>query len=75
DESSARTHAGSQMLGAVVYFMCDDVKATVRSLEAKKVKCAPLAQERWGIRTAITLPSGGQIGLYQPSHAIALDLK
>ncbi len=66
---------GNNMLGAAIYFMCDDVRAMVHSLEEKKVKCAPLAQERWGIRTAITLPSGGQIGLYQPSHPTALDLK
>jgi catechol 2,3-dioxygenase-like lactoylglutathione lyase family enzyme len=75
EESSARPKIDGNMLGAVVYLMCDDVRALVRTLEVKKVKCAPLAQERWGMRTAITLPSGGQIGLYQPAHPIALDLK
>ena len=75
DESSARPQIDGNMLGAVVYFMCDDVRAMVHTLEAKEVKCAPLAQERWGLRTAISLPSGGQIGLYQPAHPTALDLK
>jgi catechol 2,3-dioxygenase-like lactoylglutathione lyase family enzyme len=75
DEKRARPHVDGDQLGAAVYPMCDDVKGTVRSLEAKKVKGAPVAQERWGIRSAITLPSGGQIGLYQPAHLIALDLK
>jgi hypothetical protein len=74
-ESSARPQIDRNVLGAVVYFMCDDVRAMLRMLDAKKMKCAPLAQERWGLRTAITLPSGGQIGLYQPAHPTALDLK
>jgi catechol 2,3-dioxygenase-like lactoylglutathione lyase family enzyme len=75
EEGNARPHVDGDKLGAAIYFMCDDVRAMVRSLEEKKVKCEPLAQERWGTRTAITLPSGGQVGLYQPSHATALDLK
>lgn len=74
-ENAAIPHPGGNMLGAAIYFMCDDVRAMVHSLETKKVRCAPLVQERWGLRTAITLPSGGQIGLYQPSHPTALDLK
>jgi catechol 2,3-dioxygenase-like lactoylglutathione lyase family enzyme len=74
DEDNA-PRADGRMFGADIYFMCDDIKATVSALEAKKVKCAPLAKERWGVRTAITLPSGGQIGLYQPTHPTALHLK
>ena len=75
DES---THAGSapgKMLGATIHFMCDDVREEVRRLESKKVKCAPLHEESWGIATAITLPSGGTVGVYQPKHQTAYDLK
>ena len=75
DEKAAQPGINGKMLGATIYFMCDDVRAMVKMLEAKKVKCAPLDEESWGIRTAITLPSGGQIGLYQPKHQTALDLK
>jgi hypothetical protein len=75
DEKTAHPHAESKMLGASIYFMCDDVNVLVRALEAKKVKCAPLHKEQWGLRTAITLPSGGQLGLYQPMHPSALNLK
>jgi len=55
-----------------VYLMCVDVHATVASLEAKKVVCAPIVDEGWGIRTAIRLPSGAMIGLYQPRHPVAI---
>jgi catechol 2,3-dioxygenase-like lactoylglutathione lyase family enzyme len=57
---------------AVLYLMCDDVRETVQSLEAKGVKCTPLHEERWGIRTTLRLPSGGEVGLYQPTHPTAI---
>lgn len=72
---TAHSQDDEKMLDAAVYFMCDDVRAMVRTLEEKKAKCAPIQTECWGLRTAITLPSGGQIGLYQPTHPTALDLK
>lgn len=74
DAELAYPHCDGKMLGAAVFFMCDDVRATVRILAEKKVNCAPIEKERWGLRTAITLPSGGEIGLYQPMHVTALDL-
>jgi catechol 2,3-dioxygenase-like lactoylglutathione lyase family enzyme len=61
----------SAMLAASLYLMCDDVAATVASLEAKGVNCSPLATERWGIVTTLRLPSGGTLGLYQPTHPVA----
>jgi catechol 2,3-dioxygenase-like lactoylglutathione lyase family enzyme len=66
------THSGRQILGAHVYLMCDDVRATVKELEAKHVRCSEISEERWGIKTTIVLPSGGEIGLYQPTHATAI---
>jgi hypothetical protein len=45
----------------------------VKSLEAKNVRCAPITEARWGMSTSIQLPSGGEIGLYQPTHPTALD--
>lgn len=75
DPHTAHPRAGGKMLDAAIYFMCDDVRAMVRTLEEEKAKCGPIEKERWGLRTAITLPSGGQIGLYQPTHPTALDLK
>lgn len=55
--------------------MCDDLDATLKSLQKRKVKHTEIEEERWGIRTTITLPSGGEIGLYQPKHASPLDLQ
>jgi hypothetical protein len=56
------------MLGAVLYLMCSDVEKQIAELEKKGVSCTEVERERWGIRTTIKLPSGGEIGLYQPTH-------
>ena len=55
-----------------LYFMCDDVRAMVASLREKSVTCSPIVEERWGIRTSLEMPSGGEIGLYQPLHPSAI---
>jgi len=70
-----RAHAGHRMLGAHLYLMVDDLQAFVKSLEAKKVSCTEVETEPWGLRTTIKLPSGGELGLYQPTHPTALDLR
>lgn len=49
--------------------MCDDVHATVAELEGKGVELAgPIRDEGWGLVTAIRLPGGGELGLYEPRH-------
>jgi catechol 2,3-dioxygenase-like lactoylglutathione lyase family enzyme len=64
--------AGEKMLTAHVYLMCDDVRRTVKELEAKNVRCSGISEERWGLRTTIALPGGGEVGLYQPMHPTAI---
>jgi predicted enzyme related to lactoylglutathione lyase len=61
--------------GAALYFMCDDLPSTMRSLQAKKVSFAPVEEAPWGTVTTFTLPSGAKIGLYQPKHPTALELR
>lgn len=74
DGDTRQSHGGRSLLRAVVYLMCDDVKALTDSLKAKNVECSPLEEEPWGIKTTILLPSGGEVGLYQPTHPTALNL-
>jgi catechol 2,3-dioxygenase-like lactoylglutathione lyase family enzyme len=74
DDSPGQEHAGHHLLGAVVYLMCEDLHATVASLAAKNVVCTEIDQAPWGLKTTIPLPSGGELGLYQPRHPTALGL-
>jgi catechol 2,3-dioxygenase-like lactoylglutathione lyase family enzyme len=75
DEEFSQQHAGAQLLGAVLYLMCDDLKDFVDSLGEKGVQCSEVRTAQWGITTTIPLPSGARIGLYQPKHPLALNLK
>jgi catechol 2,3-dioxygenase-like lactoylglutathione lyase family enzyme len=52
-----------------LYLMCADVKAFVGAMAKKGVPTTPLHEERWGILTKITLPSGSVVGVYEPRHA------
>jgi hypothetical protein len=56
-----------------LYFMCDDLRATMESLKAKNVKCGSVQEVQWGSLTTISLPGGGKIGLYQPKHPTAMS--
>ena len=51
-----------------LYLLCDDVRALVRSLRRRKVACSPLRRQPWGTVTQVSLPGGGLLGIYQPSH-------
>jgi predicted enzyme related to lactoylglutathione lyase len=54
-----------------LYLMCDDVEATVDELKAKGVTITkPISDQRWGRLTAISLPGGTEIGLYEPLHPL-----
>lgn len=71
----SQQHAGHQLLGAVLYLMCDDLQASIALLKAKNVRCTKIENAGWGMVTTIPLPSGGSIGLYQPRHQTALKLR
>jgi catechol 2,3-dioxygenase-like lactoylglutathione lyase family enzyme len=55
-----------------LYLMCDSLKAEMASLAKKGVTCSEVQEARWGSITKMRLPSGGEIGLYQPKHPTAL---
>jgi hypothetical protein len=74
DGEFVQRHAEHALLGVVLYLMCDDLPAMIRSLEARQVACSAVMKAEWGIATTIRLPSGGEIGLYQPTHPTALGL-
>ena len=57
-----------------LFLMCDDVSATVDELTRKGVEfTGPVKDEGFGLITAIRLPGGGRLGIYQPRHPSPLS--
>jgi glyoxalase/bleomycin resistance protein/dioxygenase superfamily protein len=62
-------HPGDGDARYELYLMCDDVHTTVEELTAKGVEFTePITDAGWGLVTAIALPGGGELGLYEPRH-------
>jgi catechol 2,3-dioxygenase-like lactoylglutathione lyase family enzyme len=58
-----------------ISLICDDVQQTVDALKQKGVEfTAPITNEGWGLRTALRIPGGREISLYQPLHKTAYQL-
>ena len=58
-----------------LFLMCDDVHATTAELKNKGVELSvPISDRGWGLITRLKLPSGDEIGLYQPRHPTAIAL-
>ena len=54
-----------------LYLMCDDIAATTTELRARGVEFArDVSDQGWGLLTAIKLPGGGELGLYEPKHPL-----
>lgn len=55
------------------YLMCDNLDSTVAELRNKGVELArAVSDQGWGRVTAIRLPGGGELGLYEPRHPTAI---
>ncbi len=52
-----------------LYLMCDDIHATLAELALKGVEAArDVSDQGWGLLSAIRLPDGSELALYQPRH-------
>jgi hypothetical protein len=51
-----------------LYLLCEDIEKFINAMSAKKIACTPVREQRWGLVTQLTLPSGGKLGVYQPRH-------
>jgi catechol 2,3-dioxygenase-like lactoylglutathione lyase family enzyme len=68
-------HPSDGPTGHELYFMCDDLEVTMRDLQAMGVEFThDISEERWGRLTRFRLPGGGEVGIYEPRHSLAIDL-
>jgi catechol 2,3-dioxygenase-like lactoylglutathione lyase family enzyme len=66
--SEVAVHPGEANDEHEFYLMCDDIDAFIADMKTRQVKCGPIHEERWGRLTQVTLPGGGNLGVYQPKH-------
>ena len=62
-------HPSSENGRHEIYLMCDDIRKFVEQMSKAKVPCSAIQDEGWGLLVQLTLPGGGQLGVYQPRHA------
>ncbi|HEV3154374.1 MAG TPA: hypothetical protein VGZ02_11260 [Candidatus Baltobacteraceae bacterium] len=51
-----------------LYLICDDVHAMVAKLAENGIESSDIVDRGWGLLTALTLPGGETIGLYEARH-------
>jgi hypothetical protein len=51
------------------FLICDDIQMFVQEMARNNIPCGEIQNQNWGQITYITIPGGGQFGVYQPSHA------
>jgi hypothetical protein len=66
--SEVAVHPASTSGKHELYFTVDDVHGFMEHMEQHGLPCSALHQERWGLLTHVTLPGGGQLGVYEPRH-------
>jgi catechol 2,3-dioxygenase-like lactoylglutathione lyase family enzyme len=58
-----------------LYLMCDDIDRTVADLTAKGVEFSgEVINAGFGMLITIKVPGGGELGLYEPRHPMAISL-
>ncbi len=73
--AEAAVHPTEGTAAQELFLMCDDLQAEIESLRAKGVDCSEVQEQRWGSITKVLLPSGAEIGLYQPKHPTAMNVR
>ena len=62
-------HPGERNDHHEFYLICDDLDATIAGLSKKGVSTGEIMTAEWGRSTAVPLPGGGTIGVYEAWHA------
>jgi hypothetical protein len=66
--SEIAVHPGEEGSTQEFYLMVDDASAFVAEMKRHGRKTAELTTQPYGIMTSVALPSGHELGVYQPTH-------
>ena len=62
-------HPSGQNDKQELFFICDDIRVFVQEMAQQNINFSNIQNQSWGQITYITLPGGGKLGVYQPTHA------
>jgi len=66
-------HPSEGALHTELYLMCDDINRTVEELRGRGAEFVDgIKEEGFGLVTYVKLPGGGQLGIYEPRHPLAV---
>ena len=55
-----------------LYLLCDDIEATMATLRSRGVEFTKeVSDAGWGLLSALRLPDGSELPIYQPKHPVA----
>ena len=66
--SEVAVHPGAENGAHEFHLMCDDIEVFFAEMKKHQIACAPVEDRRYGMVSEITLPGGGQLGVYQAKH-------
>ena len=61
-------HPGAENDVHELYLMCKDIERLISQMQSHAIACTSVENLGWGLRTNVTLPGGGRLGVYQPRH-------
>lgn len=67
-------HPADEVGGLEAFLMCEDLDRELARLAELGVVTEPIGERRYGRVSSLTLPSGAVLGIYQPTHPLAIDL-
>ncbi|MGD0877457.1 MAG: extradiol dioxygenase [Anaerolineales bacterium] len=62
-------HPSDQNYRQELFLICNDIHNFVREMVDHNIPVGQIQEQNWGHIVYITLPGGGRLGVYQPSHA------
>ena len=66
--SEVAVHPADSNSSHELYLMCPDIQAFVRAMGEHDLDCTEIQDQGWGLVIRVTLPGGGQLGVYEPRH-------
>lgn len=67
--SEVAVHPAEKSGVQTLYLMVDDVTKFVLRMADRGVICSAPQDQGWGVLTQVSLPGGGELGIYEPRHA------